>query len=70
MDLRNNRITLGEVLKHPGAREVLKEELPGLYGTPLMRMARSMPLKKVLEFSKGRISAEKVNRILERLRAV
>ena len=45
MDLHNNQITLGEILSYPPAREVLKQELPGLYGSPLMGMARGMSLQ-------------------------
>ena len=70
MDLHNNQITLGEILSYPPAREVLKQELPGLYGSPLMGMARGMSLQSVLQFAKGNVSPDKVRRVLEQLQSI
>ena len=68
MDLKENRITVRELLATAAAREVLRRELPDISGSPLLRMAQNMTLEQVLHLAQGRIPAEKVRRVLEELR--
>lgn len=39
MDLRQGKITLGEILRHPQARELLTRELPQFARSPLLGLA-------------------------------
>lgn len=70
MDLRNGNITVGQLLKVPGARNILAAELPELANSPLLRMAGGMSLNQVLTFAKGNVSDDKVKQILAQLKAL
>jgi len=71
MDLRNNSITLGEILKNPEAKELLHKELPQYFNNPmLMGMARGMSLTNILGIASGMISKEKQQELLTKLKAI
>lgn len=70
MDLQNGNITVGQLLKEPGARKILMTELPELANSPLLRFAGGMSLNRVLTFAKGNVTDEKVKRILSQLKAL
>lgn len=67
MDLRNNRITVREILANPAARAVVMRELPEVYHSPLLGFAKGMTLAQVMAFA-GNIPEEKQKSILEGLR--
>ena len=48
MDLRQGKITLGEILRHPQARELLTRELPQFARSPLLGLAGGMTLNQIL----------------------
>lgn len=54
MDLRQGKITLGEILRHPQARELLTRELPQFARSPLLGLAGGMTLNQILIHAKGR----------------
>lgn len=64
MDLKNNRITIGELLRHPGAKALLSAELPHLVGSPYLMLAKGMTLEKVISKWGSHISKDKLQRIL------
>lgn len=68
MDLRNNRITVRELLANEAARELVRKELPDLYGSGMLRLAQNMTLEQVLHLASGRIPPEQIRRMLEQLR--
>ena len=68
MDLKNNRITVGEVLTHPGARALLKKELPELANSPLLGLAKNMSLSNVIRVANGKISPDKMVHLLDELK--
>ena len=71
MDLRNGRITIGELWRNPQARAVLQQEFPQYANNPmLLRMAMGMPLGRVLDHARGRVSQAKIDRALQRLQAL
>ena len=41
MDLKNNKVTVGELMEHPGARAVLQRRFPMLMKHPVMGAARA-----------------------------
>ena len=70
MDLRSGKITLGEVLSNPKAKALMQKELPELADSPLLLFARNMTVAQILQMTKGKITEEKVTRLLEQLKAL
>lgn len=50
MDLKNNQITVGELLDHPGARSLLAKRFPMVMKKPLTGAARTVTLEQLLAF--------------------
>lgn len=67
MNLRNNEITVGEVLSNPRARQLLQREIPMIMNHPMMPMANAIPLKDVITYTKGYVPKMKLNSILNQL---
>ena len=69
MELRNNLITVREILANPNAKAILQRELPDIMGSVWLKYALDMPLKRVLRYAEGKISRDKLARILEKLKS-
>lgn len=67
MNLRNNEITVGEVMKNPQARQLLQREVPALLNHPMFQMSYSIPLRDVITFTKGFIPQMKLKSIMSQL---
>lgn len=67
MNLRNNEITVGEILQNPKAKALLQREAPKLAKNPMLPMSYAIPLKDVLTYSKGVVPQFKVKQILSQL---
>lgn len=50
MNLKNNRITVGELLDHPGAKAVLVRRFPLVMKKPLTGAARTVTLEQLVAF--------------------
>ena len=48
MDLKNNKITVGELMDHPGARAVFQKRFPMVMKHPLLGAARTVTLEQIL----------------------
>ena len=70
MDLRNNNITVREIMSVPAARTLLLRELSGYINPQMIAFASNMTLSAVLNFAKGRIKPEKVNDLIEKLKKI
>lgn len=70
MDLRNNLITIGEILDNPKAKAILAREFPELMNPLLIAMARRKTLSDVLLMGHGRYPKEKLDRVIQELRQV
>lgn len=68
MELRNNQITVREILANPNAKAILQRELPDLMGSVWLKYALDMPLRQVLRYANGQIPRDKLTRILEELK--
>lgn len=68
MNLRQGNIRVRELLGHPGAKQILQDELPELMGSPLLSLAGNKSLNQVLSYANGRVPPEKISRILQKLR--
>ena len=53
MDLKNNKITVGELMDHPGARAVFQKRFPMVMKHPLLGAARTVTLEQVLAFAQA-----------------
>lgn len=50
MDLKNNKITVGELLDHPGAKALLTKRFPVVMKKPLTGAARTVTLEQLTAF--------------------
>ena len=50
MDLKNNKITVGELLDHPGAKALLTKRFPLVMKKPLTGAARTVTLEQLTAF--------------------
>ena len=67
MDLKNNQITVGDVLSNPSAKALLRREFPEVTKPVLLGMARGMTLESILRLAKDRYPQEKIDAVLSEL---
>ena len=48
MDLKQNKITVGELLDHPGARALLMKRFPIVFKKPVSGAGRTVTLEQLL----------------------
>ena len=70
MDLKGNRITMGEILKNGAAKALLLRAFPELDNPLMLMMAKGMTLDAVLKLGAGRYDPEKIARVLAELAAL
>lgn len=68
LNLRNNQITIGELLRNDDSRKILQREFPELINNRMIRMASNMSLRRVLQYTRGQVPQSKIDEILEELR--
>lgn len=68
MNLKDNRITVTELLRNPQANKILQQEFPEIMGSPLIAFAGKMSLQEVLQFAQTSIPQETIQRVLAELR--
>ena len=68
MDLKNNKITVGELMDHPGARAVFQKRFPMVMKHPLLGAARTVTLEQVLASAQAYVPPKKINETLNDLR--
>lgn len=70
MDLKNNKITVGELLDNPKAKELLMRDFPILNNEYLIKMARGMSLENTLELAKGLCDKDLIKKTVCDLEAI
>lgn len=70
MDLKNNQITLGDVIKNKEAFELIQNEFGSIMKGPLFAVAKKMSLEKIIAYSDGKISKNKIEELLLKLKNV
>lgn len=70
MDLRNNKITIGEVLQIPKAKAILGRNFPELMNPFLLKAASKMSLENTLKLAHGPSAQEKIDKIILDLEAI
>ena len=68
MDLKNGKVTVGELMDHPGARAVLQKRFPMLMKHPMMGAARTITLEQILSVAQAYVSQKKIDETLNDLR--
>lgn len=68
MDLRQNNITIGELLQNPVAKRIGLREFPQLMNPMALSIVREMPLSQVLGMFGGGLTRERIERILSELK--
>ena len=68
MDLKNGKVTVGELMDHPGARAVLQKRFPMLMKHPMMGAARTITLEQILAVAREFAPQKKIDEALGGLR--
>ena len=70
MNLNNLNITVGEILKNPKAKAILAREFPTLINTPIVKLSQHLRLRQVLQYAKGKVPQDKIQRIVKELEEI
>lgn len=70
MDLKNNNITVSELMRNPASKQILLREFSGFVNPQMIAFASNMTLNTVLGFAKGRVEPNRIERVLDELKSV
>lgn len=70
MDLRNNQITVAELLSNPKAKAVFQREIPYFANHPKLSMANNLKLSELLLFAKAYLPQNKINNMLKEIERI
>lgn len=70
MDLKNNKISVREMLKNPLAKAVLLRNFPVLNNGFLLHMAQGMSLENTLKLAIGRYDQDQMKKVISDLTAI
>ena len=68
MDLKNDKITLGELWDNPKSRSVFQKRIPMLAKHPLQGAARTVTLEQLRDFISGWVPGMMVNGVMSDLK--
>ena len=68
LDLRNNTITVGELLDNPKSRAVFQRRFPMVMKHPLLGAARTVTLEQVISFAQAYVPQRTIQETLNELR--
>lgn len=70
MNLKNNRITVGELLDYAPAKAVFQRRFPMVMRHPMLGAARTVTLEQVISMAGNYIPQKKIQETLEELKKV
>jgi len=70
MNLKNNKVTVGELLDYGPAKAVIQKRFPMVMRHPMMGAARTMTLEQILAVAEGYVPRRKLEEALSELRKV
>ena len=70
MNLKNNKVTVGELLDYAPARAVIQKRFPMVMRHPMLGAARTMTLEQILAVAEAYIPQKKLEETLSELRKV
>lgn len=68
MDLKHNRITVGELMDNPKSRAVFQRRFPMVLKHPLAGAARTVTLEQIVAIAQAYIPQKKIDETLDELR--
>lgn len=68
MDLRNQKITVGELLDDPRSRGVFQRRFGQMLNTPLVQAGRSLTLEQLVALAGTKLPQRVIRETLEELR--
>ena len=68
MDLRNQKITVGELLDDPRSRGVFQRRFGQMLNTPLVQAGRSLTLEQLVTLAGTKLPQRVIRETLEELR--
>ena len=68
MDLRHNKITVGELMDNPRSRAVFQRRFPMVLKHPLVGAARTVTLEQIVSFAQAYVPQKKIDETLNDLR--
>lgn len=68
MDLKHNKITVGELLDNPRSRAVFQRRFPTVMKHPLLGASRSVTLEQLIAFAGSHIPKHLIEETLQELR--
>ena len=70
MDLKNQKITVGELLDNPRSRAVFQRRFGHLMQNPLVRAGRSLTLEQLVALAGTKLPRQVIQETLEELKKV
>ncbi len=70
MDLRNNKITIRELLSDPRARKVLERRFPHVVGRPIVAASAGMTLDRAMKLGAAYVPKQAIQETLRELQAL
>jgi len=70
MDLKNNKITVGELLNYAPAKAVFQRRFPMVMRHPMLGAARTVTLEQVISLAGNYIPQKTIQETLKELRSV
>ena len=70
MNLKNNRITVGELMDYAPARAVFQKRFPMVMRHPMLGAARTVTLEQVIAIAKNYVPENKIRETLSELQKV
>jgi hypothetical protein len=70
MDLKNNKITVGEVLLNPRAKAILGKNFPELMNPFLLHVAKKMSLESTFKLARGPYAQDQIKQMIFALEGV
>ncbi len=70
MDLKNNKVTVGELLDYAPARAVFQKRFPMVMRHPMLGAARTVTLEQLIAFAGNYIPKNMVSETLNELKKV
>ena len=68
MNLKNNKVTVGELLDYAPAKAVSQKRFPMVMRHPMMGAARTMTLEQILAVAQAYVPQKKLDEALNELR--
>lgn len=68
MDLKNGKITVGELLDNASSRGVFQRRFPMVMKHPMVGAARTVTLEQLIAFARSYIPQKKIDETLEELK--